>query len=561
MLPSTVPISRKNQTRLTDFIQLKEPTDEEKLFVPILLSIILVVLFLAISGFSCAYYRFRRALLLSQAALFGLVKGKDIQTYPLTLMMCIALFLAFFDLVSDLYLVVFVEKQWNDVLLLVARILFGLEILLQLFSLTGVVSTIKKKLRKNNSNKTQIQQQKAPYVTALSEVVEENMKKHTICKIVLCNGFGKFLVYPLYYLFIVILSLVLGLTKLLAIKQIEEYWLSWLVVDYKNQLDQAQVEMATMGKIKPASVGSVSIQTHTVYSTMSNNLSSTVNDGNNNHDIDNNNHNNISNNINNRTNENFNISGDHNITQSEVQQEEDFDASVELIISPDSPLSGPVGPPTPQYATKVISLTSTEMSDNETKMDNNYNIEDKQQLPSQMSMLSLSPMPRASGTTAAPVSLEFDETDLEDEDDDKEMTPARLKLNLASVSSYSGKSRITAMSPSIGLGTNIPTTPQQRKSVIKQSSGLWLCVDRHTPSWISKYDVDPNIYNNFWITELVVESLPQLIINVSNSYFEETWSPVSIVSAVFSIAIVLFSICKIIYKIGFQGLDLKKTLL
>ena len=104
--------------------------------------------------------------------------------------------------------------------------------------------------------------------------------------------------------------------------------------------------------------------------------------------------------------------------------------------------------------------------------------------------------------------------------------------------------------PSVNTSHNVPA-----------GGYLFYCIDKYTPHWLKKYDVDPNIYNNFWMTELVVESLPQLVINVCNAFWAEAWSEISIVSAVFSITIVVWSLCKIVYKIGFQGLDLKTTLL
>ena len=57
-----------------------------------------------------------------------------------------------------------------------------------------------------------------------------------------------------------------------------------------------------------------------------------------------------------------------------------------------------------------------------------------------------------------------------------------------------------------------------------------------------------------------MESLPQLILNVANANYVG-WNEFSIVSASFSAAIILYSVSKFMYYVGYLNYDLKHFML
>ena len=58
-----------------------------------------------------------------------------------------------------------------------------------------------------------------------------------------------------------------------------------------------------------------------------------------------------------------------------------------------------------------------------------------------------------------------------------------------------------------------------------------------------------------------MESLPQLLLNVTNAHFLDEWSNVSIISASFSTALIAYSVFKFVYFVGYRGYDLKRFIL
>ena len=43
---------------------------------------------------------------------------------------------------------------------------------------------------------------------------------------------------------------------------------------------------------------------------------------------------------------------------------------------------------------------------------------------------------------------------------------------------------------------------------------IYLWIDNKTPQWLLKYKVNADLYNTYFISELIVESLPQLMMYV-----------------------------------------------
>merc|ERR1712157_574851 len=87
---------------------------------------------------------------------------------------------------------------------------------------------------------------------------------------------------------------------------------------------------------------------------------------------------------------------------------------------------------------------------------------------------------------------------------------------------------------------------------ISEHSILWtiyLWIDSFTPKWMLNLKVRANIYNSYFISELIVESWPQLVTNLVNSYYKG-WSTISTISAVFSVVMISYTMLKIIYYVG-----------
>ena len=98
---------------------------------------------------------------------------------------------------------------------------------------------------------------------------------------------------------------------------------------------------------------------------------------------------------------------------------------------------------------------------------------------------------------------------------------------------------------------------------ISEKSILWkiyLYIDQFTPNWMLNLKVRANIYNSYFISELIVESWPQLVTNLVNSYYVG-FSIISNISAVFSIIMIAYTMLKIIYYVGVRNKNLDKFVL
>ena len=90
---------------------------------------------------------------------------------------------------------------------------------------------------------------------------------------------------------------------------------------------------------------------------------------------------------------------------------------------------------------------------------------------------------------------------------------------------------------------------------------IWLWIDHFTPVWMLKYKVDAHIYTSYFMTELIVESTPQLLINIANAYINDEWTMLAIISAMFSGLTIAYSMLKFIYYVGYLNYDLKRFVL
>ena len=58
-----------------------------------------------------------------------------------------------------------------------------------------------------------------------------------------------------------------------------------------------------------------------------------------------------------------------------------------------------------------------------------------------------------------------------------------------------------------------------------------------------------------------MESLPQLLLNITNAHFSDAWNTISVVSATFSATLIAYSVFKFVYFVGYRGYDLKRFIL
>eukprot|EP01084_Bolivina_argentea_P301786 520739_1 len=89
---------------------------------------------------------------------------------------------------------------------------------------------------------------------------------------------------------------------------------------------------------------------------------------------------------------------------------------------------------------------------------------------------------------------------------------------------------------------------------------VYLWIESFTPLWMSKLRVRANIYNSYFVSELIIESWPQLVTNLVNAYYKG-FSVISNISAAFSVMMISYIMLKIIYYVGIQGKGLDKIVL
>ena len=69
-----------------------------------------------------------------------------------------------------------------------------------------------------------------------------------------------------------------------------------------------------------------------------------------------------------------------------------------------------------------------------------------------------------------------------------------------------------------------------------------------------------NFFDCLFNIELIVESLPQLILNVTNAHYAQ-WNWFSIISAGFSGLMILYSVLKFVYYVGYLNYDMRQFML
>ena len=86
-------------------------------------------------------------------------------------------------------------------------------------------------------------------------------------------------------------------------------------------------------------------------------------------------------------------------------------------------------------------------------------------------------------------------------------------------------------------------------------------INSQTPDAMLRLKIEANVYNAYFVSELIVESLPQLVLNFTNAYYNESWSLFSIISTVFSATMIFVSVLKFVYFVGFRNLEMREFML
>lgn len=90
---------------------------------------------------------------------------------------------------------------------------------------------------------------------------------------------------------------------------------------------------------------------------------------------------------------------------------------------------------------------------------------------------------------------------------------------------------------------------------------IYLWIDQYTPRWMRYLYINANVYNTYFVTELIVESLPQCILIVTDTYLKGAWSEISVASIMFSGIMIAYNVLKIVYYVGYMGQDMRSVVL
>ena len=101
-----------------------------------------------------------------------------------------------------------------------------LQIVVQLVSVYGAISSLRRKFG-------------AKGALALVHRISENYDKKFKCCFLFDCVF-KWIAIAFYGIFLVLVSVFLGITKLIAIKQMQRWWLRWIIVDYDEALEKTE---------------------------------------------------------------------------------------------------------------------------------------------------------------------------------------------------------------------------------------------------------------------------------------------------------------------------------
>eukprot|EP01083_Nonionella_stella_P098988 278438_1 len=199
----------------------------------VLFSVVIVVTFMSISGASCSCYRFKKTLMETQHYLTtatGFSKGEDTKEVSLTWMRVSTFILTFVDFFTDTIWTFQRSTFRNEFGIFrgIAIFLWLVQVLVQLISANAAINALRRgMLEKDRKTRTVMQKY-----------------EDVICRE--CCGCCFYIVARLIYsIFLIMLSAILSVSKLLAIKQVREWWLSLIIADY----DEIK-EKSSRGKIE-----------------------------------------------------------------------------------------------------------------------------------------------------------------------------------------------------------------------------------------------------------------------------------------------------------------------
>lgn len=90
---------------------------------------------------------------------------------------------------------------------------------------------------------------------------------------------------------------------------------------------------------------------------------------------------------------------------------------------------------------------------------------------------------------------------------------------------------------------------------------VFKCCECCTPHWMSSLYINEAIYNNYLMSELIIESVPLLTLNAVNMFLmEDRMTMMSLVQAGCSSLFLIYSIGKTIYFVRFNEWNLAKFL-
>ena len=182
--------------------------------------------------------RFRKVLVESQSIVTGYkssVVREQRREYPLTLTMFITLVLSFGDFCTDvLYaLLPLAISGVTPGIRYCSVCLLCIQVLIQAFSLQSVILKVRSQLHEHHA--------------------KHQLKRFREWLYGIMGTFGLIVLYPLcwiiYYVFLILLSISLGLTKLMAIQQVQQWWFSLIIVNYQ-EIANKRVNKVTRHKRK-----------------------------------------------------------------------------------------------------------------------------------------------------------------------------------------------------------------------------------------------------------------------------------------------------------------------
>ena len=90
---------------------------------------------------------------------------------------------------------------------------------------------------------------------------------------------------------------------------------------------------------------------------------------------------------------------------------------------------------------------------------------------------------------------------------------------------------------------------------------VFKCCDCCTPSWMSSLYINEAVYNNYLMSELIIESIPLLMLNLVNMFLmDDRITTVSLIQAGCAVVFLFYSVAKTMYFVRYNEWNLAKFL-